>query len=168
MLLLDVSGSMAGSSRALLVLAHALVRARPATEVLCFGTRLTRVRRALATRDADEALRRVAGEVADWEGGTRIGEALKRFLDDGGHRGDARGAIVVVYSDGLDIGEPELLRTQMERLARLAHRVAWLNPLAEDTAYQPLTRGMRAALPYVDAFAGGHNLASLEAAALQL
>jgi uncharacterized protein len=167
-LLLDVSGSMSAQSRALLVLAHALLRERPSTEVFCFGTRLTSVTRSLAVRDADEALRRAADEVFDWEGGTRIGESLKEFLDAGGHRSLARGAVVVLCSDGLDVGDPELLRTQMERLSRLAHRVVWLNPLKQDPAYEPLARGMQAALPYVDVFASGHSLASLEAVAATL
>ena len=167
-LLIDVSGSMSGTSRALLVLAHALLRLHPRTEVFCFGTRVTHVTPALATRNANDALARVAGVVADWEGGTRIGESLKAFLDRGGHRGAARGATVVVCSDGLDVGEPDLLRRQMQRLALLAHRVVWLNPLKADAGYEPLARGMHAALPFVDVFAAGHNLASLEAVALQL
>jgi uncharacterized protein with von Willebrand factor type A (vWA) domain len=153
---------MSGSSRALLVLAHALVRTRPRVEVYCFGTRLTSVTRELAGADPDEALRRAAEAVEDWEGGTRIGEALKAFLDRAGHRGAARGATVVVYSDGLDVGDPELLRAQMERLSRLAYRVVWLNPLKRDPAYEPLARGMQAALPHVDVFAAGTDLASLE------
>jgi len=167
-LLLDVSGSMSTHSQAMLVLAHALLRLQPQTEVLCFGTRLTSATRALSVSDPDEALRRAAQDVVDWEGGTRIGEAVKEFLDGGGHRGSARGAIVVICSDGLDVGEPELLRAQMERLSRLAHRVVWLNPLKQDPAYEPLARGMEAALPFVDVFASGHNLASLEQVALEL
>ena len=162
MLVLDVSGSMASYSRALVVFAHAALRADARREAFCFGTRLTRVTRALAVADADEALRRAAAEVVDWEGGTRIGESLKTFLDRFGHGGLARGAVVVVASDGLDVGDPELLAEQMARLSRLAHRVVWLNPLKEDPRYEPLARGLRAALPYVDVFAGGHNLASLE------
>ena len=166
--LIDVSGSMSGTSRALLLVAQALVRLHPRTEVFCFGTRITRVTQALAVHVGDEALARTAAAVADWEGGTRIGESLKAFLDRTGHRGMARGATVVVCSDGLDVGEPELLRSQMERLARLAHRVVWLNPLKQDAAYEPLARGMRAALPFVDVFAAGHTLASLEEVAREL
>lgn len=161
-LILDVSGSMSSYSRALLVFAHAALRADPHWEAFCFGTRLTRLTRALAAVDPDEALRRAAGEVVDWDGGTRIGDSLKRFLDDFGHDGLARGAVVVVCSDGLEVGDPELLAEQMARLRRLAHRVVWLNPLQEDPAYQPLARGIQAALPHVDVFASGHNLASLE------
>ena len=167
-LVLDVSGSMASYSRALVVFAHAALRADARWEAFCFGTRLTRVTRALAVADADEALRRAAAEVVDWEGGTRIGESLKTFLDRFGHGGLARGAVVVVCSDGLDVGDPELLAEQMARLSRLAHRVVWLNPLKEDPRYEPLARGMRAALPYVDVFASGHNLASLEVLAQEL
>ncbi len=162
-LLLDVSGSMATYSRALLVIAHALVQTRPLTEVFCFGTRLTSVTHALRTRNADDALRELSGDVVDWEGGTRIGESLRAFLDGSGHRTTARGAIVIVYSDGLDVGDPDVLRSQMERLSRLAHRVIWLNPLKQDEAYEPLARGMAAALPHVDVFASGHNFSTFEA-----
>jgi uncharacterized protein with von Willebrand factor type A (vWA) domain len=161
-LLLDVSGSMADYSRALVLFAHAALRADRRFEAFCFGTRLTRVTRALAGSDVTEALERAAAEVVDWEGGTRIGESLKRFLDDFGHGGMARGAVVVVCSDGLDVGDPELLREQMARLSRLAHRIVWVNPLKGDPAYEPLARGMKAALPYVDVFTSGHNLVSLE------
>jgi uncharacterized protein with von Willebrand factor type A (vWA) domain len=161
-LLLDVSGSMADYSRALLVFAHAAMRADPRWEAFCFGTRLTRVTRALAVSRPDEALARAAEEVVDWNGGTRIGESLKALLDEYGHRGLVRGAVVVLCSDGLEVGDPELLSEQMARLSRLAYRVIWLNPLKGDEAYEPLARGMDAALPYVDLFAAGHNLASLE------
>jgi uncharacterized protein with von Willebrand factor type A (vWA) domain len=168
-LLLDVSGSMDSYSRALVLFAHAALRAGRDWEAFCFGTRLTRVTRALAGSDPDAALQRAAAEVVDWDGGTRIGECLKRFLDEHGHGGLARGAVVVICSDGLEVGDPELLAAQMARLARLAHTVVWLNPLQEDPAYEPLARGMQAALPHVDLFASGHSLASLEdvAAALQ-
>ena len=153
---------MASFSRALLVFAHAALRADPRWEAFCFGTRLTRLTRSLKSIDPDEALERATDEVFDWDGGTRIGESLKTFLDDYGHKGLARGAVVVICSDGLEIGAPELLEEQMSRLSRLAYRVIWLNPLKEDPAYEPLARGMRAALPYIDVFASGHNLASLE------
>jgi uncharacterized protein with von Willebrand factor type A (vWA) domain len=167
-LLLDVSGSMADYSRALLMFAHAALRSDTRWEAFCFGTRLTRVTRALAVRGVDEALARAAAEVADWEGGTRIGESLKRFLDDYGHAGLARGAVVLICSDGLEVGEPELVAEQMARLSRLAHRVVWLNPLKEHPDYEPLARGMQAALPYVDELVSGHDLASLEALAAGL
>jgi uncharacterized protein with von Willebrand factor type A (vWA) domain len=161
-LLLDVSGSMEAYSRALLLFAHAALRADTRWEAFCFGTRLTRVTRALATRDPDAALARAADEVFDWDGGTRIGESLRSFLDRYGHAGLARGAVVVICSDGLDTGDPELLAEQAARLHRLARLVVWLNPLKEHPAYEPLARGMAAALPHIDVFASGHNLASLE------
>jgi uncharacterized protein len=167
-LLLDTSGSMADYSRALVMFAHAALRADRRWEAFCFGTRLTRVTRQLATGDADDALRRAAAEVVDWEGGTRIGESLQHFLDDYGHGGLARGAVVVICSDGLEVGDPEHLREQMARLSRLAHRIVWLNPLQESPEYEPLARGMAAALPYVGVFASGHNLASLEELGSQL
>jgi uncharacterized protein with von Willebrand factor type A (vWA) domain len=162
-LVLDVSGSMSDYSRALLVFAHAALRSNRRWEAFCFGTRLTRLTRALGTSRTDDALARAAEVVVDWDGGTRIGDSLKTLLDGHGESGLVRGAVVVVCSDGLDVGDPELLRTQMERLSRLAHAVVWLNPLSDDPAYEPLARGMRAALPHVDVFASGHNLASLEA-----
>jgi uncharacterized protein len=161
-LLLDVSGSMDSHSRALVMFAHGALRSGRRVEAFCFGTRLTRVTRSLATPDADEALARAASEVVDWDGGTRIGESLKAFLDEHGHGGLARGALVLICSDGLEIGDPDLLAAQMVRLSRLAYRVVWLNPLQEDPAYEPLARGMKAALPHVDLFASGHSLASLE------
>lgn len=160
-LLLDVSGSMTAYSRALVVFAHAAIRSDQRFEAFSFGTRLTRLTRPLATARPDEALRRAAARSADWDGGTRIGASLKAFLDGFGHHGLARGAVVMICSDGLEVGEPELLATQMARLHRLAHRVVWLNPLKENPDYAPLTAGMKAALPQVDLFASGHNLASL-------
>lgn len=167
-LFLDVSGSMDAYARALVLFAHAALRSQPDWEAFCFGTRLTRVTQALAGSDPDQALERAAGEVVDWSGGTRIGESLKRFLDEFGHGGVARGALFVICSDGLEVGDPDLLAEQMARLSRLAYRVVWLNPLQEDPAYEPLARGMTAALPYVDLFASGHSLASLEEVAAAL
>ncbi len=165
-LLLDVSGSMAGYSRALLQFAHSA--AAPAvgrTEVFCFGTRLTRITGELRTRQADAALARAAEAVVDWEGGTRIGASLRTFIRDWGRRGMARGALVVICSDGLERDDPALLGAQMARLARLAHRIVWVNPLKGDPRYQPLAGGMRAALPSVDVLVSGSDLASLEALA---
>jgi uncharacterized protein len=161
-LLLDVSGSMDAYSRALVMFAHGALRSGRRVEAFCFGTRLTRVTRSLAAPNADEALTQAASEVVDWDGGTRIGESLKTFLDEHGHGGLARGALVLICSDGLEVGDPDVLAEQMARLSRLAYRVVWLNPLQEDPAYEPLARGMKAALPYVDLFASGHSLASLE------
>jgi uncharacterized protein len=164
-LLLDVSGSMAAYSRGLLLFAHTALQADARFEAFCFGTRLTRLTRSLRHGTADAALAHATTGVVDWGGGTRIGESLKAFLDRFGHGGLARGAIVVVCSDGLERDDPELLGAQAARLGRLAHRVVWLNPLQEDPRYEPLARGMAAALPHVDLFTSGHNLASLEAVA---
>jgi uncharacterized protein len=161
-LLLDVSGSMDAYSRALVMFAHAALRSGRRVEAFCFGTRLTRVTRALAVADADVALAHAAAEVVDWDGGTRIGDSLKAFLDEHGHGGLARGAVVLICSDGLEVGDPELLAEQMARLRRLTHRVVWLNPLQEDPKYEPLARGMKSALPHIDLFASGHNFTSLE------
>ena len=161
-LLLDVSGSMSANARALVTVAHAAVRTDRRFEAFAFGTRLTRLTRALDTARADDAFRNATAAAVDWDGGTRIGEALQQFLDRYGHPGLARGAVVVICSDGLDVGEPALVAAQMARLGRLAHRVVWLNPLAASPAYEPLARGMAAAFPHVDLFASGHNLASLE------
>ena len=119
--------------------------------------------RALSERRPRRAPSRAASaEVTDWDGGTRIGESLKRLWTSTGAPGLVRGAVCVILSDGLDVGDPELLGAQMERLARLAHHVVWLNPLKSSDAYEPLARGMAAALPHVDVFRPGHNLQSLE------
>jgi hypothetical protein len=149
---------MADYSRALVLFARAALQADARWEAFCFGTRLTRVTRALAVADPKEALRRAAEEVVDWNGGTRIGDAVRALT----RTNVVRGAVVVICSDGLDVGDPEVLHAEMARLARLAHRVVWLNPLKEDPAYEPLARGMRQALPHVDLFLSGHSLASLE------
>ena len=160
-LLLDVSGSMSSYSRALLQFAYAVARGPGRVEVFCFGTRLTRVSGALARRDPDEALRRAAETVVDWQGGTRIGESIREYLRTWAWRGGYRGGVVVVCSDGLERGDPEVLAAAMARLARLAYRVFWVNPLKTGPAYEPATRGMRAALPHIDLLVSGHNLASL-------
>jgi uncharacterized protein len=161
-LLLDISGSMSTYSRALLIFAHAALLADQRWEAFTFGTRLTRLTGVLRQAKPDEALARAAAEARDWDGGTRIGDAVREMLARYG-KGDAiRGAVVVICSDGLDVGEPEILGAQMVRLHRLAHRIVWLNPLQENPEYQPLARGMAAALPHVDLFASGHNLAEIE------
>lgn len=162
LLLLDVSGSMGAYSRALVTLAHATVRADRHFEAFVFGTRLTRLTRTLDTARPGDAFRHAATAAVDWDGGTRIGDSLAEFLDRYGHPGLARGAVVVICSDGLDVGDPAVVAAQMARLSRLAHRIVWLNPLAASPAYEPLARGMAAALPYVDLFASGHSFASLE------
>jgi len=167
-LILDVSGSMAPYSRALLQFGFAAMAAGRRVEVFCFGTRLTRVTRVLRTKDPDRAMHEIGRIVADWEGGTRIGESLKSLLDGWSQRAALRGAVVVLCSDGLERGDPELLRRQMARLRRLAYRVVWANPLKGSPRYEPLARGMAAALPSVDVFLSGHNLESLEALASAL
>ncbi len=161
-LVLDVSGSMGAYARSLAQFAHVAIRAGRNVEAFAFGTRLTRITPALRSRDPDAALAALGTAVPDWEGGTRIGESLQELLDGWGRRGPLRGAAVIILSDGLERGEPGLLAEQMRRLARLAHRIIWVNPLKGSPEYQPLARGMAAALPYVDDFLSGHNLASLE------
>jgi uncharacterized protein len=161
-LILDVSGSMSAYSRALMQFGYAAMRAGRRVEVFCFGTRLTRVTRALARSEPDDALREVAGAVVDWNGGTRIGASLKELLDRWSQHVAMRGAVVVLCSDGLERGDPALLAAQVARLSRLAHRLIWVNPLKGSPRYEPLARGMAAALPHVDVFLAGHNLESLE------
>jgi uncharacterized protein with von Willebrand factor type A (vWA) domain len=162
-LLIDVSGSMSPYADALLRFAHAAVRARPsATEVFTIGTRLTRVTRELRLRDPDKALAAGASAIPDWSGGTRLGEVLKAFLDRWGQRGTARGAVIVVCSDGWERGGTELLAEQMSRLRRLAHAVVWVNPHKGRVGYEPLTGGMQAALPSIDHFVSGHSMAAFE------
>ena len=161
-LLCDVSGSMEPYSRALLRFAHAAVVGRARVEAFALGTRLTRITRELSSRDPDTAMGQAGLAVADWSGGTRLGEGLRRFNDQWGVRGMARGAVVVILSDGWDRGDPDELAEQMARLHRVALRVVWVNPLKASPGYEPLARGMAAALPYVDEFVEGHSLASLE------
>ncbi|MGH3119702.1 MAG: vWA domain-containing protein [Streptosporangiaceae bacterium] len=162
-LILDVSGSMADYSRHLLQFAYSAQRAAARVEVFCFGTRLTRITRALDHRKPDDALERAASVVFDWEGGTRIGASLDAFVRDWGRRGLCRGGIVVICSDGLDRGDPETLATAMERLARLSYRVVWMNPhKGNDPHFRPSTLGMLAAAPSIDLILSGHDLSSLE------
>ncbi|MCB0994576.1 MAG: VWA domain-containing protein [Acidimicrobiales bacterium] len=160
--LLDVSGSMESYARALLRFVQAAVVGRRRVEVFTLGTRLTRITRELSSRDPDAAIARTASAVDDWSGGTRLGESLRAFNDEWGVRGMARGATVVILSDGWDRGEPEAMDEQMARLERVAHRVVWVNPLKATPGYQPLAQGMAAALPHVDQFIEGHCLDSLE------
>jgi uncharacterized protein with von Willebrand factor type A (vWA) domain len=157
---LDVSGSMADYSRALLQWAHVTSRAARKVEVFCFGTRLTRITRQLEHRRPDDALAGAAETVVDWEGGTRIGASLDTFVHDWGRRGVARGGIVVICSDGLDRGDPSLLESAMQRLARQCHRIVWLNPHAGSGA--PPSLGMTVALPYVDTLMSARDLDGLE------
>ncbi|HEX3491152.1 MAG TPA: VWA domain-containing protein [Streptosporangiaceae bacterium] len=162
-LILDISGSMADYSRNLLQFAYSARQAAARVEVFCFGTRLTRVTKALQTRRPDDALEQAARVVFDWEGGTRIGESLDSFVRDWGRRGMCRGGVVVICSDGLDRGDPDVLAAAMERLARLCHTLVWMNPhKGSDPAFRPSTLGMLAAAPHIDRLLSGHDLASLE------
>jgi hypothetical protein len=165
-LLVDVSGSMGPYSDALLRFAHAAARrGHVPSEVFAFGTRLSRITRELRQPDPDAALAAVAGATPDAGGGTRIGELLKEFLDDWGQRGMARGAVVVVLSDGWERGDPALLGEQTARLRRIAHRVVWSNPRKAAPGFAPSAAGMAAALPHIDDFVEGHSLAALLALA---
>ncbi len=160
-LLCDISGSMEAYTRALLLFLHTAVAARH-VEVFAFGTRLTRLTAALRTRDPESALERASDAVVDWAGGTLIGASLKAFNDQWGHRAAARGAVVVIASDGWERQDPALVGREMARLARTAYAIVWINPLKGHADYQPLGAGMAAALPYIDRFLPGHNLDSLE------
>lgn len=161
-LVCDVSGSMEPYARALLRFVQAAVAGRRRIEAFTLGTRLTRVTRELGSHDPDVALNRAADSVHDWSGGTRLGDGIAQFTMQWGARGMARGADVVVLSDGWDRGDPAHLAEQMQRLQRLANRVIWVNPLKVTPGYAPLARGMAAALPYVDEFVEGHSLDALE------
>lgn len=160
--LLDVSGSMEPYARALVRFVHAGVAGRQRVEAFTLGTRLTRITRELSSKDPDRALRAAGEQVRDWSGGTRLGETLRLFNDEWGVRGMARGAILVILSDGWDRGDPEVLAEQMQRLQRVAFRTVWVNPLKVTPGYAPLARGMAAALPYVDEFVEGHSLDAIE------
>ncbi len=161
-LLLDVSGSMEPYARALLRFVQASVSGRRRVEAFALGTRLTRVTRELGSRDPDIALGKAAERVVDWSGGTRLGDGLRQFNEEWGVRGMARGAVVVILSDGWDRGDPDALAAAMERLSHVAHRIVWVNPLKVTPGYAPLARGMAAALPYVDRFVEGHSLDAME------
>ncbi len=162
-LLVDVSGSMAPYADALLRFAHVVVRRQPsAAEVFTIGTRLSRVTRALRLADPDVALRAAAEVIPDFSGGTRLGEVLQVFSDRWGQRGMARGAVVVIFSDGWERGSAELLAAQVQRLQRLARQLVWVNPHKGKDGYLPVQTGVVAVLPYVDAFVAGHSLASIE------
>jgi len=162
-LILDVSGSMADYSRHLLQFGYSAKRAADRVEVFCFGTRLTRITKALDHRRPDDALELASRTVFDWEGGTRIGASLDTFVREWGRRGLCRGGIVVICSDGLDRGDPDVLAAAMERLARLSHKVVWMNPHKGDNPdFRPSTLGMMIAAPFVDLTLSGHDLSSLE------
>ena len=160
-LVCDVSGSMEPYGRMLVQYLQAAVAARRRVEAFAFGTRLTRITRELSGRDPDRALARAGAAVEDWSGGTRIGASLAELNREHGRR-IGRGAVVVILSDGWDRGDPEQLAAEVARLRRTSHALVWLNPLKAAPGYEPLVRGMRAALPYVDHFLAGNSIASLE------
>jgi uncharacterized protein len=159
--LLDVSGSMAPYARAYLLLLEGAARGAGA-ETFVFATRLTRVTKALRDGRARAAVERASAAAPDWAGGTRLGEAMRAFNDRFGRRGMARDAVVVVFSDGWERGDPALLGREMERLSRLAYRIVWVNPRVSAPGFEPVTGGMRAAMPYVDDLVSGHSLAALD------
>jgi uncharacterized protein with von Willebrand factor type A (vWA) domain len=160
--LCDVSGSMEPYSRALLMFVHSLLRSGRGVEAFAFGTRLTRLTDELSGRDPQRAVDEASRRVVDWSGGTKIGASLKAFNDTWGHRALARGAVVLIASDGWERDDNATVAREMARLAQRAYAVVWINPLKGHPDYQPLAGGMSAALPYVDRFLPGHNLASLE------
>jgi hypothetical protein len=166
--LCDVSGSMEPYTRMLLLFVHAMARRQRSIEVFVFSTRLTRITRPFVARPIDQALARVRDMVKDWSGGTRIGQALRMFHVRWGRRVLRRGPVVLLISDGWDLGEPELLTAEIARLQRGCSRLIWLNPLIGSPGYAPLTRGMRAALPHVDDFLSVRNMAGVEALAARL
>lgn len=159
--LCDISGSMESYARAYLQLLVSGVSGARA-EAFVFATRLTRLTRALRGADADTALERAGMAAPDWSGGTRIGAAIKAFNDGYGRRGMARGAVILILSDGWDTGDPQVLAREMARLHRLAYRIVWVNPRRAAPGYAPAVGGMAAALPYVDSFVSGHSLAALD------
>jgi uncharacterized protein len=164
-LLCDISGSMEPYARAYLQFVTCAAGSRAGgdrNEAFAFATRLTRLTRALRSRNPDRAIQQAAATAPDWSSGTRIGDALKTFNDRHGRRGMARGAVVVILSDGWERGDPTLVGREMERLARLAYRIVWVNPRAAATGFSPRAGGMAAALPYCDALVSGHSLAALE------
>ncbi|HTA09850.1 MAG TPA: VWA domain-containing protein [Streptosporangiaceae bacterium] len=168
-LILDVSGSMADYSRHLLQFAHTARHAAAKVEVFCFGTRLTRITKALEHRRPDSALEQAARTVVDWDGGTRIGQSLDTFVRRFGRGGLCRGGVVVICSDGLDRGDPQQLADAMARLSRLCYRIVWLNPhKGDDQNFRPSTLGMMVAAPHIDLLLSGHDLASLEELAAML
>jgi uncharacterized protein len=161
-MLCDISGSMEPYARAYLQFLTCAARTGPNAEAFVFATRLTRLTRALSSRTPARAIENAAAAAPDWSSGTRIGDALKEFNDRHGRRGMARGAVVVILSDGWERGDPEVVTREMERLSRLAHRIVWVNPRAGADEFAPRAGGMAAALPYVDALVSGHSLEALD------
>jgi uncharacterized protein len=160
-MLCDISGSMEPYARAYLQLLAAAAGSGPSVEVFAFATRLTRLTRALRGRHPERAIQRAAETAPDWSSGTRIGDALKAFNDRHGRRGMARGSVVVIVSDGWERGDPELVGREMARLARLAHRIVWVNPRVGAEAFAVRAGGMVAALPHCDALVSGHSFEAL-------
>jgi uncharacterized protein len=160
-MLCDISGSMEPYARAYLQFLTCAAGSGPNAEAFAFATRLTRLTRALASRNPERAIQRAAAAAPDWSSGTRIGEALKTFNDRHGRRGMARGAVVVILSDGWERGEPTLVAREMERLRRLAYRIVWVNPRVSAAGFSPRAGGMVAALPHCDALLSGHSLGAL-------
>jgi uncharacterized protein with von Willebrand factor type A (vWA) domain len=161
-MLCDISGSMEPYARAYLQFLTCTAGTGDHHEAFVFATRLTRVTRALASRNPERAIQRAAAAAPDWSSGTRIGEALRRFNDLHGRRGMARGAVVVIISDGWERGDPALVGREMQRLARLAYRIVWVNPRVAAAGFSPRAGGMAAALPHCDALVSGHTLGALE------
>jgi uncharacterized protein len=160
-ILCDISGSMSLYSRLLLHFVHTVSNGLQNVETFLFGTRLTRITRYLARRDVDDAIAHVTRNVQDWSGGTRIGDSLRTFNRQWSRRVLGRGAVVLIISDGWDRGDVKVLAEEMARIHRNCHRLIWLNPLLGHSDYRPVTAGMRAALPYIDAFLPANNLDSL-------
>ncbi len=160
-MLCDISGSMEPYARAYLQFLTCAAGSGPNAEAFVFATRLTRLTRALASRNPERAIQRAAAAAPDWSSGTRIGDALKAFNDRHGRRGMARGAVVVILSDGWERGDPALVGREMQRLARLAHRIVWVNPRVSATEFSVQAGGMVAALPHCDALVSGHSFAAL-------
>jgi hypothetical protein len=161
-LLCDISGSMEPYARAYLQFLTCAAGAGPNAEAFVFATRLTRVTRALASRNPERAIQRAAATAPDWSSGTRIGDALKAFNDRHGRRGMARGAVIVILSDGWERGDPALVGREMERLRRLAYRVVWVNPRVSARDFEARAGGLVAALPFCDALVSGHSLEALD------
>jgi uncharacterized protein with von Willebrand factor type A (vWA) domain len=157
-MLCDISGSMEPYARAYLQFLTSAAGSGPGAEAFVFATRLTRLTRALASRNPERAIRNAAAAAQDWSSGTRIGDALKAFNDRHGRRGVARGAVIVILSDGWERGDPALVGREMQRLRRLAYRIVWVNPRAGAEGFAPRAGGMAAALPYLDALVSGHSL----------
>jgi uncharacterized protein with von Willebrand factor type A (vWA) domain len=161
-MLCDISGSMEPYARAYLQFLHAARATGPYAEAFVFATRLTRLTKQLSGRNPQRAIARAAAAAPDWSSGTRIGDALKTFNDRYGRRGMARGSVIVILSDGWERGDPELVGREMQRLARLAYRIVWVNPRVSAKGFAPRAGGLVAALPHCNALVSGHSLQALD------